>query len=89
MEKEICICAAVKTKSGLIIRCHRHNFGRDVIMGMPNEELDKSDNAQGFMTSRNRFVDRAEGLALQKAAGIPTASRIGHYLSELYSEDLY
>ena len=44
--------------------------------------------AQGFITSKNRYVTRAEGLKLQKAAGIPSADPEG-YGSELYSEDLY
>ena len=48
---------------------------------------------QGFVTSRNRFVNRVEALRLQKEAGIPSAdptSKNGVYkYGDLYSEDLY
>ncbi len=51
--------------------------------------------AQGFITSKNRFVDRAEGYAIQIAAGIPSANKeLGAengycQIGQLYSEDLY
>ena len=43
---------------------------------------------QGFITSRNRFVDREEGLRLQLRAGVPAFGGDG-YQDQLYSEDLY
>ena len=38
---------------------------------------------QGFLTNRNRFVDRAEGGRIHRANGHSTQ------LSDLFSEDLY
>ena len=86
MEKEIVICAAILCENGEIVRCHRHGDG----MWAARERKWKLsiENQQGFMTSKNRYVDREEGLALQKAAGIPSADKDG-YRYMLFSEDLY
>lgn len=87
-EPEICICAAIQTKEGQVIRGHRHvncmttaaNMGLSII---------SSASAQGFVTSRNRFVGREEGRALQEAAGIASVNRDGYRGLILFSEDLY
>lgn len=84
---EIVICAAVIGVDGRIIRCHRHNHGIAVLAEL-KIKLRPDHDAQGFMTSKNRYVTRKEGLKLQKAAGIPSADPDG-YGTELYSEDLY
>ncbi len=84
---EICICAAVKTLDGQIIRGHRHNYCLATIAAMGLQRQTGPD-AQGFMTSKNRFVTRWVGLQLQLDADIPSAA--GEYRGdELYSEDLY
>lgn len=44
---------------------------------------------QGFMTSRNRFVSRYEGAAIQRAAGIDSATTKRPVEGMLFSEDLY
>lgn len=46
---------------------------------------------QGFLTSRNRFVDRREGMALMRASGLRSWHREdGLYRGDgLFSEDLY
>ena len=91
MEPEIVICAAILCENGEIIRCHRHGDG---MMAARHRgwELYKAEDAgtrqQGFITSRGRYVDRKEGLALQKAAGIPSFDKDG-YRYMLFSEDLY
>ena len=85
---EIVICAAIKYKDGTIIRGHRHG---DCAYDC-NRPLKKDfeGHIQGFITSRNRFVDRKEGMKIQKAAGIPSAwEEDGHYGDILFSEDLY
>lgn len=87
MSKEIIICAAVKSKDGKIIRGHRHGNCMETMRGMRLEYSSEA-SSQGFMTSKNRFVDRTEGLKLQKAAGIPSADKDG-YRYMLFSEDLY
>lgn len=86
--KEICICAAVKTTTGLIIRGHRHS---DALSAMRDRGLtpDESHEAQGFITSYNRYVTREEGRKLQEAAGIPSADPEGYQGNTLFSEDLY
>lgn len=84
---EIVICAAVIGVDGRIIRCHRHNHGIAVLAEL-KVKLRPDHDAQGFITSKNRYVNRKEGLQLQLAAGIPSAD-IGGYGKELFSEDLY
>ena len=86
MSKEICICAAFKTEDGQIIRGHRHH---DCLRAIYDRKLKplKRINCQGFITSKNRFVDRKRGLWLQESAGIKSAR--GKYTHELFSEDLY
>lgn len=86
-DPEVCICAAILMLDGYIVRGHRHHdclrsasdMGRNTRAGMRE---------QGFLTTRGRFVGRAEGLTLQLAAGIESAAP-GGYRSQLYSEDLY
>ena len=89
MEKEICICAAVKDSDGVIYFGRRHadcmlsirERGKKMMSHVDGKE-------QGFITSKNRFVDRIEGRELQILAGISSKWREG-YGSELFSEDLY
>ena len=85
-KKEICICAAIKTKDGQIIRGHRHG---DAIMTANRMKLSLQVHEQGFVTSNNRFVDREEGRILQDNAGIPSADPEGYRGETLFSEDLY
>lgn len=88
MTKEICICAAIIADDETIVRGHRHG---DCILSMirmgkkPKQEAE----AQGFITSRNRFVDRKEGRKLQDDAGIKSADPEGYRGKTLFSEDLY
>ena len=86
--KEICICAAVLSEDGQIIRGHRHGdcFHTIIRMGL---KVDKKMEAQGFITSKNRFVSREEGRKLQDAAGIKSADPEGYHGNTLFSEDLY
>ncbi len=91
MKPEIVICAAILCENGEILRCHRHGDG---MMAAKHREWnlyngeDAGTKQQGFITSTGRYVDRAEGLILQKAAGIPSADKDG-YRYMLFSEDLY
>jgi hypothetical protein len=54
-----------------------------------NFDFTRNESSQGFITSRNRFVTREEGYALQVAAGIPSAAAGGYRGKRLFSEDLY
>ena len=90
---EVCICAAVVAKSGRIFRGHRHGNAIATLREVPGEEMEndvtKVGASQGFITSRNRYVTREEGRALQDAAGIPSADPGGYRYNILFSEDLY
>ena len=84
--KEIVICAAIRCTDGSIIRGHRHG---DALRTAQSCGKTTAHSIQGFITSANRFVDREEGLRLQKAAGIPSADPDGYRGHNLFSEDLY
>ncbi len=92
---ELVICSAIRLVDGRIFRGHRHHdclrTAKDVLEHEePSSWMSaRSDGIeQGFITSRNRYVDREEGLRLQLAAGIASVSKRG-YGSGLFSEDLY
>lgn len=87
-DKEICICAAVKTTDGDIIRGHRHGdcFYAIVRMG---KEISPEVNSQGFVTSKNRYVDREDGARLQREAGVISVWTKAPIKNTLFSEDLY
>lgn len=85
-QKEVCICAAVRDKTGYIWRGHRHCDCLELVEASGNGY--GGIKTQGFVTSQNRFVTREEGMKLQIEAGIPSAS--GSYRgNRLFSEDLY
>lgn len=98
-DPEIVICSAICLPDGRIFRGHRHadcirtafesvkwNGGVD-----PGEHHWRADMSgdQGFITSRNRYVDRKEGMRLQLAAGIESVAPGGYRGKTLFSEDLY
>lgn len=87
-QEECCIVAAIITANGTIIRGQRHDqcFHIAASMGLLTTT---SRHAQGFITSRNRYVEREEGLKLQLAAGIASVSPDGYRPPNLYSQDLY
>ena len=86
--REICICAAVLTEDGLIIRGHRH---RDCFHSIirKGKKISKDFNAQGFITSYNRYVNREEGFILHQKASIKSANPEGYTPGLLFTEDLY
>lgn len=90
-DREVCVCAAIRMPDGYIVRGHRH---RDCLRSAGEmargKGVKRGDVVQGFLTTRERFVNRTEGLALQIAAGRPSADPTGEYHhAQLYSEDLY
>jgi hypothetical protein len=98
-QPEVCICAAIRLPDGRIIRGHRHGdciqTAAQLIDHRWRMKLEPAPwsaemcRDQGFITSRNRYVGREEALALQHAAGIPSACPSGYRKRELFSEDLY
>lgn len=97
LAREICICAAIRLPDGRVIRGHRHHNCFHAIAelatvdaSVPSGPVATARFEQGFVTSRNRFVGREEGVALQIAAGIPSADTVRKgYGNQLFSEDLY
>jgi hypothetical protein len=87
-KKEICICAAIVTSEGVVVRGHRHG---DAIVAAKRMglEIDNDLQAQGFITSRGRYVNREIGRILQDRAGIPSFDKEGYRGKTLFSEDLY
>lgn len=89
MNKEICICAAVKAIDGTIIRGQTHRDCRDGIIRR-KKTLTKNIDDEGFITSTGRFVNREEAFKLMKAVNWKSQNLQGFQLCEwLYSEDLY
>lgn len=63
---------------------HHHIFALAAFIGISAEGPARG---QGFTTSAGRFVERAEALAIAKAAGQTRPNdELGH---QLYSEDLW
>jgi hypothetical protein len=86
MNKEICICAAVMDETGYVWRGHRHADCIQLVIAFGRTYKESN---QGFVTSKNRFVNRFEGYFLQTSAGIPSADKGGYRGCRLFSEDLY
>lgn len=82
----------VNIDTGLVIEGHRHaDIIRTVVnlLGLrtcSNGADCAGESEQGFVTNRNRFVDRVEAMQIARAAGQLIAETS---FPELYSEDLY
>lgn len=89
MNKEICICAAVKSLEGKVIRGETHRDCRDGIIRR-KLHLSTSILDEGFITSTGRFVNRVEGFKLMEKVGWKSVNPQGYQLCGwLFSEDLY
>jgi len=89
LTKEICICAAVRSFEGKIIRGETHRDCRD---GIIRRKLTLTYNVfdEGFITSSGRFVNRMEGFELMQKVGWASVNPQGYQLCGwLFSEDLY
>lgn len=77
----------INIKSGLVFCGFRHPHCMYTMMnatGLSSRRDSVGREIQGFITNKNRFVDRKEGAIIHKENG-----GILHYGSILYSEDLY
>lgn len=88
-DPEVCICAAIRLPDGKVIRGHRHCHCLATAHYMGFADKDVRASAQGFVTSRGRFVSREVGRELQDAAGVASIAPDGYRGAILYSEDLY
>lgn len=80
MEKVV--CAAVRASNGKVVRGNRHHDAIRTLQDMSGYESEQpSGDNQGFMTSTNRFVNRAEAYRLH----FPDRTEPG----ELQSDDYY
>lgn len=89
---EFCICAAIRMPDGEVVHGHRHNHCYDVVRARTNPDREAICAAdQGFVTSTGRFVDRKEGMRIQRASSKPSCyGANGEYVGDvLFSEDLY
>lgn len=72
---------------GLVVTGHRHGqcmWTMSSLTGLRSVTTEVGEYVQGFLTSRNRFVDREEGAILAFDAG-----QIPEEKETLFSEDLY
>lgn len=77
----------INVDRGLVFCGHRHPhciYTKCSITGLRDAE--SGENEQGFLTSKNRFVDREEGMKIAVAAN-QVSEDISH--RQLFSEDLY
>lgn len=91
LTKERCICAAILLPTGEIVEGRRHSDCLMIVRKRGEHRLNIINATQGFMTSTGRFVDRQQGMEIQKASGLPSAfHKDGCYHgTTLFSEDLY
>lgn len=87
----------VNIEKGMVICGQRHHNCIDVIytlaklrsvsVGSEDEVTGKS--TQGFLTNKNRFVDRKEALKIAIEADQVDKDKLGNPMIGLFSEDLY
>jgi len=77
----------VNCDRGLVFCGHRHPqcmHTMSSITGLRSVTVEVGEYVQGFLTNKNRFVDRSEGAKIAFEAG-----QTDKELKTLYSEDLY
>lgn len=78
----------VNCDKGLVFCGYRHPhcmYSMISVTGKRSVETEVGKYIQGFLTSKNRFVDRKEGAKIHIANG----GKLNYSTKELYSEDLY
>lgn len=73
--------------NGLVFCGHRHTHCMHTMVsvtGLRSVEKEVGKSIQGFLTSKNRFVDRTEAAEIARSAG-----QVSSHVTYLYSEDLY
>jgi hypothetical protein len=88
------LCAAIQVRRGtgatIVLAGHRHHNCIHAYADLlpPDARGRVGQDDQGFLTSRGRFVDRAEGWSIAEAAG-QIIERPHQRPGMLFSEDLY
>jgi hypothetical protein len=99
VEEEQILCAAIwlqeaeraahrpiNTPGGVVISGFRHGNCISSIVALTGKRLfEHGEHVQGFLTNKNRFVDRKEGAEIW----IKNGGKLNFNSIELYSEDLY
>lgn len=85
-EAERAIHRPINTPGGVVISGYRHGNCISSIVALTGKRLhEHGEHVQGFLTNKNRFVDRKEGADIwTKNGGV-----LKYSTDELYSEDLY
>lgn len=97
-DNEIVICAAIYFDDGIKHPHQPTNIEHGFIIGGWRHHsiiatatilncIDKSNHIQGFLTSKNRFLNRKEAKELVLQTGQPISPHT--YSNDLFSEDLY
>ncbi len=78
----------VNCKEGLVFCGHRHPHCMHTmssVTGLRSVTVEVGEYKQGFLTSKNRFVDRKEGAIIHLNNG----GQLNYHSNQLFSEDLY
>lgn len=95
-DKEIIICAAVRFEKH-VWRGHRHPDALGAMKNTLSFNMNRKEmnawgvgNDQGFITSRNRYVDRKQAFEIAKASRqLKVNKNLTSTPGMLYSEDIY
>lgn len=76
----------INTPGGVVISGFRHGNCISSIVALTGKRLhEHGEHVQGFLTNKNRFVDRKQGAEIW----INNGGKLNYSSEELYSEDLY
>lgn len=101
MKKEIIICSAIWYKElptpvyrpinvneGIVFCGHRHTHCLYQMVAMTGKrQCEVGEEVQGFLTNKNRFVDRFEGAKIALSSG--QIKELTYSKKRLYSEDIF
>jgi hypothetical protein len=83
-------CRPLNCETGIVFCGHRHHnclYQKVALTGLADHE--SGEHIQGFLTNKNRFVDRKEALKIALANNQVDPNHLGNSLIGLFSEDLY
>lgn len=83
-------CRPLNCETGLVFSGLRHHnclYQKAALTGLADHE--SGPNIQGFLTSKNRFVDRKEALEIALKTGQVDPKNLGNPRIGLFSEDIY
>ena len=85
-EAERAVHRPINTPGGIVFCGYRHGHCIAQIVSITGKRLhEHGEHIQGFLTNKNRFVDREEGAEIW----IKNGGTLKYSEKELYSEDLY